>query len=302
MESIKRVPIKEEFKKNPELKEEDLQHLKEWYQKQPHFPKYIDENDLILFLHSNYYRLEPTKTTIENYLTTRTHTPEFFSNRDPLGSKELRKIMSTVAILPLEKRTPEGYGVMYSRLINLEPDRFVFNEGLRLYAMICELWLYQEGTIPGHVFVIDVQGVQMTHALRITPLALKKWLYYIQEAIPLRLKAMHFLNTTPVMDFILGLMKPFLKKELMEVLYLHQNTESLSKHVPIDMLPNETGGKAGLIKNLYAKVLKDVEDHREYFIEEESVMRVDESKRPGKPKSASDVFGVEGSFKKLDID
>lgn len=28
----------EEFKKNPELKEEDLNHLKEWLSKQPHLP------------------------------------------------------------------------------------------------------------------------------------------------------------------------------------------------------------------------------------------------------------------------
>lgn len=30
--------VTEEFKKNPELKEEDLIHLKEWLSKQPHLP------------------------------------------------------------------------------------------------------------------------------------------------------------------------------------------------------------------------------------------------------------------------
>lgn len=70
----------------------------------------------------------------------------------------------------------------------------------------------------------------------------------------------------------------------------------------MDILPNESGGKAGPQKELFAKQLKRMEEHRDWFIQEEKTQRIDESKRPGKAKSASDLFGVEGSFKKLEID
>ncbi|XP_014217588.1 alpha-tocopherol transfer protein-like [Copidosoma floridanum] len=302
MDTLKKIPIEEEYKRNPQLREDDIQHLKDWYKKQPHFPNYIDENALIMFLHSNYFRLEPTKNTIESFLTTRTHIPECFSNRDPIGSKDIRNIMKTILAIPLENKTPEGYGVIYARLIDYDPDRYVFYDAMKLYNMISELWLLQAGTMPGQVLVTDISGVQMGHALRIPPMAVKKFVYYLQESVPLRIKSLHFLNTSSVMDFILGLIRPFLKKELMDILYLHPNVDSLAKHMSVDILPDEVGGKAGKMMDLYAKVIKDIEKHRDYFIEEERLVRVDESKRLGKPKTATELFGVEGSFKKLDID
>lgn len=96
METVKRVTLEEEFKRNPELKKEELQSLRDWYSKQPHLPQNVTDTELVLFLHSNYYRIEPTKTTIENFFTCRTHVPEFFSNRDPLGSKEIRMAIGTL--------------------------------------------------------------------------------------------------------------------------------------------------------------------------------------------------------------
>jgi len=44
-----------------------------------------------------------------------------------------------------------------------------------------------------------------------------------------------------------------------------------------------------------------LERYRDRLMAEET-QRVDESKRPGDAKSTGDVFGVEGSFQKLDID
>lgn len=95
MSIVPRISYEEELRKNPELKDSDIKMLKEWCKKQPHLPK-ITDSELALFLHSNYYRLEPTKTTIDTFYTVRTHVPEFFSNRDPLGSKSLRRIMNVV--------------------------------------------------------------------------------------------------------------------------------------------------------------------------------------------------------------
>lgn len=95
---IRYVSIEEECKRNPELKMSDLQMLKDWMEKQPHLPRWKNEEMfyLIMFLHSNYYRMEPTKKTIDNFFTIRTHLPEVFSNRDPIAWKPLRKAFSVM--------------------------------------------------------------------------------------------------------------------------------------------------------------------------------------------------------------
>lgn len=85
-------------------------------------------------------------------------------------------------------------------------------------------------------------------------------------------------------------------------MHFHTTLESASELIPIDVLPNEVGGKAGSIHKLTENYVKKLEDYREWFLMDEANRRVNEALRVGKSKSASDLFGVEGSFKKLDID
>lgn len=94
MSSIK-INLEEEMKKNPELKMSDIEILKHWCEKQPHLPK-IQDVELAVFLHSNYYRIELTKNTIEDYYTLRTHLPEFFSKRDLFKNKGLQDSLKVV--------------------------------------------------------------------------------------------------------------------------------------------------------------------------------------------------------------
>jgi hypothetical protein len=75
----------------------------------------------------------------------------------------------------------------------------------------------------------------------------------------------------------------------------------LYEYVPKAFLPSEYGGDAGSISDLMADTNKRLIAHREYLLEEHKFC-VDESKRPGKPKTTETLFGLEGTFRSLSVD
>lgn len=78
--------------------------------------------------------------------------------------------------------------------------------------------------------------------------------------------------------------------------------ETVKKFLPIEALTNEYDGKAGPIEEIAAKHIKLLEEFRDWFQYDEVTRQVNESLRIGKCESAENLFGVDGSFKKLELD
>ncbi|XP_037922806.1 alpha-tocopherol transfer protein-like isoform X2 [Hermetia illucens] len=207
-----------------------------------------------------------------------------------------------VGIAPLPYTTAKGEKIIVSKMINPDPNEFHFADVIKLYFMCFDFWMMQEGTASGHILACDMNGCVLGHILRLSPFLMKKFLFYLQEACPVRIRGFHFINTVPFMDKLLAIMKPFMKKELMNVMHLHQSVETFHEYVPKEYLPEDYGGPKESLKTHYERFYEDLKNNQDFFTKEEQTRRVDEKQRPGKPKVASDLFGVEGNFKKLDID
>lgn len=83
--------------------------------------------------------------------------------------------------------------------------------------MFCDTLFLTEGTNDGYVYVLNVSGISFGHLARLSPPNVKKLFYYIQEAMPIRLKAIHVLNMSPIFEIIVNMVKPFLKKEIIDI-------------------------------------------------------------------------------------
>ncbi|XP_039444104.1 clavesin-1 isoform X1 [Culex pipiens pallens] len=300
MGKLQLADVENEYKKFPDLKREDVQKIREWMEKQPHLPK-ISELEAILFLHSNYYKMEATKTAIEAYYTLRSTVPMFFTKRsaqEPGTKRAIDTLYGTI----LPKPTIENHVVVYGALKDFDTANFDIGEIFKLMIGVTDVQFLENGAADGYRIVIDMKGVTFGHVGKLSVAALKNFLVYLQDAMPIRLKGLHFASVPSFMDIVLGLLKPFMKKELMGMLYLHPTYEHMIPYFGKECLPSDCGGESESREELTEKCFGHIKELHDYFVEEEETRRIDESKRAASKNAGGGLSGIMGSFRKLDID
>jgi hypothetical protein len=80
-----------------------------------------------------------------------------------------------------------------------------------------------------------------------------------------------------------------------------KTSEDLFKTVPKEVLPEEYGGSGGKMEDIVAYWKAKVESYRDWFLQD-AKYGTNEKKRPGKPKTSESVYGLDGSFRKLEVD
>lgn len=120
---------------------------------------------------------------------------------------------------------------------------------------------------------------------------LKKFFHYVQEGLPIKLKAFHIVNCVTFIDKALAIVKPFIKKEVFEMVkracrsdkkYLNLSffkvrfhpsnmdmDEFYEKHLPRKCLPLEFGGLLPSCQELHMENMKRLESLTPFFEAEE---------------------------------
>jgi hypothetical protein len=127
------------------------------------------------------------------------------------------------------------------------------------------------GLTEGEIGIMDFDGFSFRHFIKVASnlSAIRLYLKYVQEAVPFRIHQNHFVNCSSVLTKIMALVRPFMKKELFDVMHFHTaGYETLYEHVQREDLPEEYCGSAGKINNIFEEWLKKVEKQKDYLKDE----------------------------------
>ncbi|CAH2066478.1 unnamed protein product, partial [Iphiclides podalirius] len=296
---------KKEINENPRRVESDVLALKTWLRQEPHLHA-VNPSDqwLVAFLRGSKFSLERCKEKLDMYYTLRAIVPEFFSNRDPLSSR-IQGILKLGAFLPLRNcKDTDSSRICILRIGVFNPTEYNLSDLIKVAFMITEIMMLEDDnfTVSGEEVIIDMRNVGVNVLSQWTPALAKKVITCFEKALPVRLKSNHILNTPTGFEAAYTILKAFLGEKLKKrIRVLNQNYEALYKEIPKRVLPEEYGGEGENIQELTDYWVAKVESYRDWFLREDTE-RSDETKRPDKPKTTSSLFGVEGSFRQLEVD
>ncbi|XP_070533462.1 alpha-tocopherol transfer protein-like isoform X2 [Ptychodera flava] len=274
---------KRELGETPEKRRECLDQLRDMFNTRPDIKFRSDDAFLVRFLRCKKFDVERAFRMMVRYYEVRRDHRDIFDDCVPSSIEYiLKKNMHYVST----GRDNEG-----RRVYIFKPE-----------VVLCEKILEEEETqINGMVAILDLANVTMNHVTTYGPGNTRKMTDIMQNAMPLRVKAVHYVHQSKVVNALFTMMRPFLSEKLKKRVQFHGDEfDNLHQQVPSHLLPSEYGGAVPEFDNReWRKILMASEEE---FIENNKYGFAKSSDSLGGSSEGQDPnTGLKGSFKKLEI-
>lgn len=112
--------------------------------------------------------------------------------------------------------TETGPRVVLVRNGAYDPNEFTFAEVAQYRQLIQDITLMEDdvAVVGGLVFIMDFADVSAAHIFQASPCTMRKLSQYSEQAIPLRIKASHFIDTPAGFEPVFNLIKPIMPEKI----------------------------------------------------------------------------------------
>ncbi|CAH1380879.1 unnamed protein product [Tenebrio molitor] len=175
----------------------------------------LQDEFIALFLLSCRNNISNTRNAIQAYFKIKQEAPEIFSERDVDGD-ELKKATSVVACCSIRADTKNKTDIHFFKLVDSDYRNFSLASTLKLACMLVDV--SQRYDPPsGMIVVLDMEQAGLMHLTCLKIGMVKTYMDFIQQAIPLKIQAIHILNTSFAVDKAIAVARMFMKSDLMGI-------------------------------------------------------------------------------------
>lgn len=295
---------RKELGENSDRLQTDINALRCWVEKQSHLISRTDDQFLVTFLRFCNFSLEESKKRIDAFLTWKATHPDLFSKRS-VDETALKALREGLVVIPPNSLPNNGPKIVISNFSKFDPKKCNFKEIVKLRFMLFEILAFDDdiSSISGVELVVDLKNCSLSQAFYLDPTILRKTMVYQEQCIPLRIKHLHIINMRKELQGIVQLARSFIStsKTAFEIV-VHEKESDLYKYIPQESMTAEYGGKNGSTEEILQEWEQILLDHRAYFEEDALLGTRENLRRNPNLLGAQASYGVEGSFRKLQLD
>lgn len=231
----------EELGETPATRQEAVEKLKKLLSAEADLKTNDDVTFLLRFLRVRKYNVDLALQTIRNYYKNRAACVsiyhEFLPSKAPPHTRELLMVLPDTDV--------HGRPVFLCKPGSWNPSEANFEE-MQRGALLCleHLAANPAAQTLGMVLMLDYANFTADKLFYCNVGLLRRGLEYIQDCMPMRMKAVHFVRQSYAFDIFFALIRPFVKAKLAARFQFHgSNFDKLHEQISPKVLPEEYGGQ-----------------------------------------------------------
>ncbi|KAJ9574892.1 hypothetical protein L9F63_007955, partial [Diploptera punctata] len=234
---------RKELRETPETKKQAIVALKDLLKEEKNLKSpYDNEAWMMRFLRPCKFYPESAFELVKRYYNFKDKHHNLYDDLVPTKNK---KVFDHNIITVLPNRDQLGRRILILELgKKWKHNKVSLDEVYKGCVLFLEVAMLEPETqVCGAVVIFDMDGLSLQQVWQFTPPFAKRIVDLLQDAIALRIKAIHVVNQPYIFNMVFALFKPFLREKLRNRIYFHgTDRDSLHNHMSPKCLPKQYGG------------------------------------------------------------